>query len=274
MYWIIKTAKITKIILLILFSLGVYAILSTMQENYQIRQEIKTFMAKGVLDESRSNDTIKYYVVSRETWMIEKDAFVTVGQQIYPGTMGDIFVTQEAPSQLPPALSNIPLIHEFVSFFFGGHSAMVAKDDLSINLRERDVLEVYGNDSDMEKNVVGFQRNYWLEPNNLYRDEVIGLRVKGATIRDYESAVDQLIDRLGEKYNFTFLLNTKTTHYCTDLMVKAWEGFIPQNQSTRFNLNQDWIVTTVNDLITSSDTYIFYYMTVDVEGVIHVYHVG
>lgn len=283
-----------RILRLLLFAvIGFFVFLTgqTIGEHIAINREIRQFVQKGVLDEVNSTDTIKYYKVSRETYYpneLIRDPFYT-GDYLKPGDAGDIFVTQRSP------LVAYPGVDQFVTFFFGGHAAVIDDSNtifetIGIPNSDEKLLDVILNGG-RDTHVKGGIRNYWLDPthraedNNdpsyrafgtYYRNDWIGLRIKGITQAEIDESLAYLskLEQEEAQYNFLFVLNTKNKYYCTDMVSRAYESIQTESGKQKYDLNRDAIAVTVNDLVLSKDTYISYYVTTDKNDVKHVYYIG
>ena len=269
---------------------GVLAFLTgqTVHESIEIHRRVNAFMAKGTLQEDLSSDTIKYYKVSHETY--HKDEFYRppffAGDLTQPGAEGDILITRDSP------LVTLPGIHQFVSFYFGGHAAYVGPNNklyeiIGIPDYDESFLKVYfkGGRSTHVTDV----DNYWLDSNfrnsnepeykvygSYYRKNWIGVRVKGVSFEEIQQVNDfmqNLVD-MQAQYNFQFIFNTTNRYYCTDMMARGISTIINNNGRMKYNLNQDGIAVTSNDLILSKDVYISYYVRTDKNNVKHVYYIG
>lgn len=277
-------------ILILVAGFFIFLFGQTLGEHIAIQREIRQFVQRGVLDEINSTDTIKYYKVSRETYYPEeliRNPFYN-NNYLKPGAAGDIFVTQQSP------LVGYPGIHEFVTFFFGGHAALVDQNNkiyetIGIPNSDEKLLDVIINGG-ADTHVVGGITNYWLDPNfrredefdpsylafdSWYRNKWIGLRVKGATQDDIDYALNYVEDKAEQKaqYNFLFVLFTKNKYYCTDIVSRAYEAVKNEEGKQKYQFNRDLIAVTVNDLILSKSTYISYYVTTK-NNVKHVYYIG
>lgn len=281
--------KIIVRILVLVAGFFIFLTGQTVGEHIIIRREVKEFTSKGVLQEDISTDLIKYYKVSRETYYPEeyvRDPFYQ-GDLNRPGAIGDIFVTQTSPLALHPG------VHQFVSFYFGGHAAYVDENNRLFETigipgaseKFLDVLLNGGENTHAMDNV----RNYWLDPNhrdetdpgyrtygNYYRKEWIGLRVKESTLEDNQAVVSNLRSLAEQKaqYNFLFVLNTKNRYYCTDLVTRSIEKINDSQGNQKYKFNKDGFAVTINDMILSKDTYIAYFVTTDRKNVKHVYYIG
>jgi hypothetical protein len=281
--------RMMKIILVSVAGFFIFLFGQTIGEHIAIQREIHQFVQRGVLDEVNSTDTIKYYKVSRETYYpneLIRSPFYN-NDLTKPGAAGDIFVTQQSP------LVGYPGIHEFVTFFFGGHAAVIDSNNkiyetIGIPDSDEKLLDVMINGG-RNTHVVGDVFNYWLDADyrdtnetdpsylafgNWYRNEWIGLRVKGVTQDDIDQAMAFLEDKAEKEsqYNFLFVLFTRNKYYCTDMVSRAYES-IQVNGKQKYNLNRDLIAVTVNDLILSKNTYISYFVTTK-NNVKHVYYIG
>jgi hypothetical protein len=279
-----------KILLVSIAGFFIFLFGQTIGEHIAIQREIRQFVQRGVLDEVNSTDTIKYYKVSRETYYpneLIRSPFYN-NDLTKPGAAGDIFVTQQSP------LVAYPGVHEFVTFFFGGHAAVIDENNkiyetIGIPDADENLLDVMINGG-RNTHVVGGVFNYWLNSNyrdtnesdpsylsfgNWYRNEWVGLRVKGVTQDDIDEALLFLEDKAEKEaqYNFLFVLFTRNKYYCTDMVSRAYESIQADNGKQKYNLNRDLIAVTVNDLILSKNTYISYYVTTR-NNVKHVYYIG
>lgn len=282
--------RILKLLLYLVIGFFVFLTGQTIGEHIAIDREIAAFKKKGVLQESISTDSVKYYKVSRETYYpneLEKTPFFE-GDLTQPGSAGDIFVTQQSP------LVGMAGVHQFVSFFFGGHAAMLDDNNrlyetIGIPNDDEKLVDVILNGGD-STHVVGGVYNYWLDPEHrrvsetdpsyqaygtYYRKEWIGLRIKGVT----QTQIDQTLDFLSDleeneaQYNFLFVLNTKNKYYCTDLVSRAYESLKTEEGKQIYKFNQDGVAVTVNDLVLSKNTYISYYVTTK-NNIKYVYYIA
>jgi hypothetical protein len=282
--------EIVRTLLVLVAGFFIFLFGQTIGEHIAIQREIRQFVQRGVLDEVHSTDTIKYYKVSRETYYPDeliRNPFYN-NDLTRPGSAGDIFVTQQSP------LVGYPGVHEFVTFFFGGHAAVLDStnrvyETIGIPDSDENLLNVILNGG-RNTHVTGGTYNYWLDstyrntdPNdpsyrafgNWYRNEWVGLRIKGVTQADIDEALLFLEDKAIQEaqYNFLFVLNTKNKYYCTDMVSRAYESIQTDSGKQKYNLNRDLIAVTVNDLILSKNTYISYYVTTK-HNIKHVYYIG
>lgn len=246
-----KLKILKKIILTILISFSFWSLTSTIIENVNIKKQITEFKKKGVYSNELSDSENKVYKVSRETWQENKE-YSTDGRI---GSSGDIIVGLES------ALKGYPIITDFITFFFGGHASLCAYDydDYQTSISDTDAFEADGfvpGDT-----YTPGDRYFWNDVD--YRDEVIGLRVK-TTEEKRKTAFSKAVENSKDPYNKKFIFDTKTSHYCTDFISKAYDY-------AGVNLNYDGFACTVQDLIYSDDTYIFFYKK-NVKGINYIYY--
>lgn len=216
------------------------------------------------------------YHVSRETLKGEKPSFSDVSKE-YIGQKGDILITRQSP--FPGVIG----IDQFISYYFGGHSALVVDNDEVIEVAGLgngnifDVITTSGDNPDHGyTQTVTRSTNYWNNPNfrsktdpeykyfkGYYRNEVIGIRPKNITDEQINAVIDYANQRVEENalYNYLFVLDNHNKFYCTDLVSRAYSSISKDILGTRkaFNLNQDGFIVSANDLILSKDTYMFFY---------------
>ncbi len=228
----------------------VYFVSNALYENIYIICNIEEFKSLGVYEKEEFGETkIIYYKVPRETY-IKKGWELYHRNAIkdnYIGSSGDILLNKKSP------FVEYPIICEFISFFFGGHAAAPMGTESSLGVYDgtaKKILENAGNNPD-GNNVAREGVNNWF--SSLRRDETIGVRVKGVSEIESYQFIDNLKSRLGEPYNFSFIFNTKNSSYCTDFISKSWKEV-----SNKYDLN-DFFYVSVNDLIISEKTYIFFY---------------
>lgn len=260
----------------------------TIYETISINKEIKSFIAKAVLNEDISTNEIKYYEVSRETYYpeeFERIAFFDNDLE-KPGAEGDVFVTTKTP------FSYLAGIYEVTSFFFGGHAAYVGPNNeifQTVGFLNRNEYLIKAIFKGGEETHAHISENYWLKPDfhdekeenykkfgSYYRKEWIGLRVKGVTKEEINQVTEIMFQLEQDKvqYNFLFTSLIKSKYYCTDMMSRPYGTITYSNGEQKYNLNMDGLAVTVNDLITSKDTYIAYYVRTDKYNVKHIYYIN
>lgn len=212
---------------------------------------IENFKKKATLDEEASSDMLKVYVISSDE---KRPTIEKIGNKYYPGNTADILITLQ--SEL-----TIPFVHDIVSFFAGGHAALVLGDyeDELDRIDSLYTIESSGLNDDLNL-ADKYSKEYWLE----YPHPVIGLRVR-MTEDQRAKVLARGLSLVGDPYNYSFLFNTKHTSYCSDLVGKAFD-------SIGVNLNKDGFTTSIYDLLISGETYITYYRYFDSTGVEYVYY--
>lgn len=212
---------------------------------------IEQFKNNATLDEEASTNRIKVYRISTEE---ERPVVQKIGNNYYPGNGADILLTLKSEIQ-------IPFIYEFVSFFAGGHAALVLDDyeDFYDSTNPMFTIESSGLNEDLI-NAEVYTKTYW----EIDERPIIGLRVK-MTEEERKKVISRAMALAGDPYNGSFLFDTKNKSYCSDLIAKAY-------QSVGVDLNKDGFTTSVYDLLISGETYITYYSYVDLEGVKHIYY--
>ncbi len=237
---------IKKTIITILIAFVFWGIISTTIENISVQIQISEFKKKGVYDPTQGDKYTRYYKVSRETWQEEKPSFTQYENEKIIGSVGDIIVG------LKSALTGYPIVSDFITYFFGGHASLCSDKyyDHKNTIEEYDSFEAVGYIEDDTYSIEN--RIFWND--DIYRDEVIGLRVK-TTEEKRKIAFSKAVSFDGDAYNNSYIFNTKNSHYCTDFITKAYA-------SVGINLNYDGFVCSVQDLIFSKNTYIFFYKIV------------
>ena len=246
--------KIIKIVLICLevavLFVVVGALTTAITKNIYADILIEQFKSKGVLDEKSSSAMVKVYKIPSEE---ELSCAQNNGVEYYPGNEGDILITLQ--SEL-----DIPFIHDFVSFFAGGHAGLVLgdyKDELD-SVNNMSTVESSGLNEDLNL-ADSSSKTYW----TMYQHPVIGLRVK-MTEEERKMVVARGMALIGDPYNYSFLFDVNNKAYCSDLVGKAFS-------SIGVNLNKDGFTTSVYDLLVSSETYICYYQYTDNAGIKHIY---
>lgn len=222
----------------ILIFLLAFFIANGVVENIIIKAKINNFKNQTTLVDVDMGKGIKYYCVSRETY---ESSLKQIDGKIYIGSKGDILLKQSSP------YPEIPIFHQLMTFFIGGHAAYV--------VNSKTTVEVNGKDY---KNKVSYYNNDWF---NL--KECVGVRLKNKKIID--DVTKNIENKIGAKYNYSFVFDNG--YYCTDLMSKS----VTEVDKYR-NIN-DTLFTTANDIITSSNTEICYYHYTDSNNIKHVYFI-
>lgn len=216
---------------------------------------IENFKKNGVYSEKDSAPNIKVFRIESDE---ELEAFQRIGNVYYPGATGDILLSLKSEI-------NIPIANEIISFFAGGHAALVLGDyqdalDVSTNLNTLECSGI-GEDNNLAKL---YTKSYWYGTHP-YK-EVIGVRVK-TTQQQRNRVVSEAMALIGDQYNYTFITNTEKKSYCTDIICKAYEKI-------GINLNKDSFTTSVYDLLVTGETYISYYHYIDTAGIKYIYYLA
>lgn len=219
--------------ILIIFS--VYVLIISTVSNVKILMLENSFKKGAVLDETISTSKKKFYNVSRET---SEQTFTLKGGKVYPGSYCDILVRLESSN-------NLPVLHDIFTYTVGGHAGLLVGeyDDVDYSITDTDSVETAFNNDEKEcfyDSVVEWEdrASYYVLRVNL-------------TDEQKHIVTNEVISCLDDPYNLTFILNTYNTHYCTDLISKAFK-------KVGINLNENGFATTCQDLICSKNTQIVF----------------
>ena len=238
--------KIFLIVICCLYLTATYFTIDAAVENHQIQVLIKDFKKHAVYpcQYSKTYDMNFCKVSNGTTDITPSFSIHPYTNEIFIGSRGDLLVA------LKSAVS--PWVNWFMDFYAGGHAALIDGADLNDpqegTSRIGTLIEITGLNERKEDVQIGY--NDWLFDNYL-RTQFVALKVK-ATKQEREKATKKAEDMLGDPYNYTFVLNTKNAHYCTDILSKAY-AVVDKD------LNEDTFITTAQDIIISKDTYIFIY---------------
>ena len=243
----------------ILIFIIIWVLSVTVVKNVQKVVLVENFKKNCVYQEELSSDNIRYYKKeSNET--LETLVMLPNGDCI-PGNELDVVVSTKAT-----------LINDFVSsavtFFVGGHASIVCREYYDYYL-DRYIMDNYNTIEATElyqghNDVSVFDRFYWTYKEPF--DEVSALRIK-MTEKERDIITSYSASLIDDPYNTTFLFDTTNKSYCSDIVSKTF------NKINK-NLNKDGFVTTIYDLLVSSDCYISYYHYFDSNNVKHVYYLG
>lgn len=216
---------------------------------------IEDFKSKGEYQEKESRPSVKFYRIPADN---EEPTFQRRGNTVYPGGTGDILISLKSEME-------IPFIGDFVSFFAGGHAALVLgnyQDGIGY-ASDQFTIESSGLvEEDSIANIL--EKSYWAM-GNPYKT-VIGLRVK-MTEAERKTVIAEAMGYWGDPYNYSFLFDTKNKSYCSDLLSKIFSKI-------GINLNKDGFTTSIYDILLSNHTYISYYHYYDSKGIKHIYYLG
>ena len=289
-----------KLIIVILLGAGVFTIGKAVTKDILVDIEIKSFKDRAVFEyeenyEYQTNvfQTRRYYKVPRETSYELNDTRSVFYDETrkYLGQTGDIFMSQESP------FPDVFFIHQFISYYFGGHAALKTDDNRFIEAvgfpdSDETLWDIISHDGslphDYSVTISKTSSNYFLNPRyraegsefydyfgSYYREKFIGVRVKNVTEEQFNGAVQYADQLVGENlYNFLFFLDMEYKYYCTDLVSRAYQDvMVPENEQANYAkaLNDDGFITSVNDIILSEETYIAFYVEI-IDEVVHIYY--
>ncbi len=292
--------RLFKSILILIIGSLIYSLGVAVSENIQVNRSIEAFKtrANGVFIEETVlfgsiEQVRRYYQVSRETsYEINDNRSIFQSEdKMFLGQKGDIFLAHDSP------FPHIPVIHQFISYYFGGHAAIHNGNGAFIEAigfpdDDETLWDIISHPGDQPHDysvvVAETQSNYWLNPayrrptdksyqyfGPNYRKEFIGLRVKDVTPEQIDGAVDYARDKVGTAlYNFLFGFDMTYKFYCTDLVSRAYQHvLIDEDKQRNYSraLNDDLFITSVNDIILSKDTYIIFYVEI-INEIVHIYH--
>lgn len=254
-----RVKKVLKFILFAIIFGIVYSFFFTTYENIKVNNTINKFKERGIFEERIEINTLtfsyyrEYYYVPRETSaeLNDKNNVFKDNDKEQLGIDGDIFVTRQSP------FPNNFLADIFVSYYYGGHAAILNYDSLgNPNFLEatgmldgsESIFDYIGyngkDDHDLSLTAQNNSTNYWQTPsdsssheyldNKFYRTKYLGLRpvnhFSGTNsdnlYTDYiEAAIQSAKDVVDDEkvYNFLFFLNMRYKYYCTDLVSRAYE---------------------------------------------------
>lgn len=239
--------KITLIILCLLYlTLGFFSI-DAHFENKEIKQMIQLFLNQPVTCTYSLRYDMNFCKIENKNYDVTPSFFKSnIDKQFYIGNKGDILISLESETKPP--------LKQILTFYAGGHAALVDDNGL--------LVEITGLNERSELNVVQNSYNYWLldaktmKESFILRDSFLALKVKTASLNQRNIAMQTAASYLGQRYNYTFVLNTKKTHYCTDIVSKVY-------QKVGINLNKDGFITTTQDIVISKNTQIFLYKEIN-----------
>ncbi len=292
--------RILNILLFIIVAGIMYSIGVASYENMQVYIDTKAFKERATteiaVDYEYNEGVIQkriYHVVPRETsWELEDTRSVFYNEnKKYLGQIGDIYLTQQSP------LPEIPVIHQFVGFYFGGHATFKAESNTFYEATGmtgsfKDIIAAIKLPNDVVSNL-GLEAsqtasNFWLNPNyrneesdgynaygTYYRTKFYGLRVKNIDQNNLTGLIDfgkSIKDKAA--YNYLFFLDMTNKYYCTDMVSRAYQSIMLDEDKQGLyakTLNDDGFITSVNDIILSNDTYITTYVEI-IDDVVHIYY--
>lgn len=286
--------KVLRILLLIIAGALLYSFGVSTFENARVNSLVKEFVDQGVLvkEEYNSNNKLvrRYYEVESD-YVLDSDTYIIHNDKFYLGNIGDVVVSQEFP------FPNIPLVNGFVTYYFGGHAAMISGTNEVLQIagfpEEGESIFQYifhNSESDephrLEGALIDQDENYFLKSDfrkttdkqyrsfgTYYRKKLITLRVLAPESDRFDAV--EAFRKLEEDrvlYNYLFFLDTKNKYYCTDIISRTYKSVEDSEGNKPYKLNDDGFITSVNDLILSKDTIISNYFEVDKNGVENIYY--
>lgn len=177
----------------------------------------------------------------------EKDNYIDTIQikddTIYLGNKSDIIITNRNPYGRIGGAFISDVVGMFTTPLNSGHA--------TVNIDSESIIECVGNS---DNNVVRIVNNEWFEDIIKYGEEkenYIGLRIKDFDNDKRNEFVRLLNNELGKKYTFSFLIHSKDTFYCTDLITRTIKKM-------NLKLNYDSFIATGNDILISNNTFIIF----------------
>jgi hypothetical protein len=271
----------------------IYSLGGVIRLDIEANQNINNFVARAETapnyTQTINGYTFNYFPVSRETFELKDQRNVFFDQdKTKIGQTGDIIVTQQSP------FPNVPLVHEWITYYFGGHASLVNEENKlyeATGIGSANIFEVMlfpGNkEHDFDISVTQ-SNNYWLNTNrrtesnpaypyygSFNRNEFLSLRVKSLTNAQRLGAVEYARTLYEKKalYNYTFFLDVTYKYYCTDMISRAYQDVMVPTQRQRGysqTLN-DRFITSVNDLINAEETYITSYVKIE-NNIVSIYY--
>lgn len=271
----------------------IYSLGGVIRLDLEATKNIQTFINRAEnlpeFTQTINGYTFNYFPVSRETFELEDQRNVFFDdEKTKIGQTGDIILTQQSP------FPNIPIIHQWITYYFGGHASLVNEENKlyeATGIGSANIFEVMlfpGNkvhDFDIS---VTQSNNYWLNTNrrtesnpaypyygSFNRDEFLSLRVKGISNNQRLGAVEYAKKLYEDKalYNYTFFLDVTYKYYCTDMISRAYQDvMVPTHRQRGYaQALNDRFITSVNDLINAEATYITSYVKIE-NKVVSIYY--
>lgn len=290
--------KILKIIIFsLILGLG-YSLGVAVFENIEYNNKINDFKNRGTLVKTITYDNYNYnyYEVSR-LYDYEFDNKESIRNEspnnLIIGNKGDILLTPESP------FPYVWGVHHFVSYFFGGHSVLISDNNNNIiqstgihsskGITPGVIMDTIFHDGNIKEDdvVVEEVSNYFFKPNHrvesddsydyynkFYRNKIVGIRVKDISDEEIDEVIDIASDLVDNAlYNYMFFLDYYNKYYCTDLISRTYSNAVNSNNK-KININDDGFITSINDIVLSEDSYIFFYWEVVKENNINMYYLS
>lgn len=248
MKFFLRIIKTLVVLLTLLFMVVAVMTIDAAVENVIADNQISDYISRGVYE--RTVDNIHLYQVESKV-ELEKPSinFNSYGYPLIDQT-GDIFVTRESVMEV------VPYSSQYIMYNFGGHAGIIYSST--------QLIETTGMNPVLEDNVIVTSYNDLLKITD--SRAYLGLRVD-APQEDIDKAVEFAINQIGMPYNYSFVFNKKNSFYCTDLVSRSYSS----EAGLSYNLDNDGVAVSVNDLIISNDTFITFYRYV-VNSEIYLYY--
>ena len=291
-----KVLKKSAHVLLIMAMLGTtYSLAVAFSETILVDQLITDFIARADDNPAEIKELYDYewhyYPITRiEDYELadHRDVFYDDAKREI-GNYGDVLLTRQS------AFKDLPFIHQFVSYYFGGHASFINDDGgiyetTGVNVDFQTMIDsVFIDPNNHPLQNVSIQKlngNYWLDKitttqySPFYRTEVMSVRVKDVTLNQIQTARDFLEYHYQNRtlYNYLFWLNMKDRFYCSDLISRAYQSsFYDENEQREYSrtLNYDGFITSINDIILAQETYLTSYIKIDTNHhIVNIYYLA
>lgn len=243
-----KLLKLLKKILIVILSMLIVFLVNGFSEKIIVNYDLKEFKSRGVYTFSENGNNF-YKVIREYDYENTKHVYDPLDKYQYVGTTGDIILTSRNPMRYSKSWLIENLCGFFSKNFFVGHSSLIISDDGAI-MAEITAHEVIEGENVDENSGVRIVFNDWINADD-GSEYILGLRVKDITDEDLDKVSSYVHSNLGKKYNYSFLFFRRNRYYCTDLVSRAYKA-------AGININYDYLVTTGNDMIVSSNTYLVF----------------
>ena len=243
------TAFVFEVIGSIVMCIFSYLFINASIQNIELLEEMKEFISCGELELEVGN--VSYYAVYTDELDSNTITFVQDENGNYRrpilGNTGDIFIMPQSRMEFFPMSSQI------ISYMFGGHAGIIVDGGTALV----EAMGGYGDESDITQNVT-----------DLFDEErtVVGIRVK-ASKTDRLVASENAKCLIGEKYNYSFIFNTKNSYYCTDICDRIYS----EEFGLEYNIDENGFYTSVPDLLLSSDVEISFVKYIK-DGRVYIYY--
>lgn len=215
--------------------------------NICMTKKVKDFVNSATFEEQIGD--VRYYYIECDD--IDVDAVMKdnpyYGFNVYPalGNPGDIFVMPQS------RMEYFPLFSPFISYMFGGHAGLIVERDKLVEAMGGTIEEGY----------------VFLNISDLYLEDrtVIGLKVD-VTEEQRKQAIQNAYDKVGDEYNYFFIINKKDKYYCMDICSRVYE-----EENVDCEIDKTSFFTTIQELFHSSNTDISF-VKYEQDGITYVYY--